>query len=80
MVSCPYEEITADFNALVGGREDDILDPSLENFVHVQRLKWRSHYPEIGGPPSRFSISSVDPLHYLPLTPSIQNGELFNIC
>lgn len=80
MVLCPYKDMTADFDILKEEKRDDNLDPSLNNFIGVQRLRWNALYSETGGPANRFSISSVDPLHYLPLTPSAQNGELFNIC
>ena len=30
--------------------------------------------------PSRFSITSVDPLHYLGIVPTSQNGELLHAC
>jgi hypothetical protein len=80
MVSCPYKDMTAHFDSLKEENRDDNLDPSLNNFVGIQRLKWNLLYSETGGPSNRFSISSVDPLHYLPLTPNSQNGQLFNIC
>jgi hypothetical protein len=31
-------------------------------------------------PPSHFSISSVDPLHYLGITPTVQSAELLQAC
>jgi hypothetical protein len=78
MVSCPYDDFTAEFTELKSEKGYENIDPSLENYVGIQRLRW--NYPNTGDSPSRFSISSVDPLHYLPITPSIHNGELFNIC
>jgi hypothetical protein len=32
------------------------------------------------GRPSNFSITSVDPLHFLGITPTYQSGELLNAC
>lgn len=78
MVSYPYEDVNNELAIFETEEGNDNIDPSLQNFVGVQRLRW--HYQDTGGPPSRFSISSVDPLHYLPITPNIQNGQLFNIC
>lgn len=72
--------MTAHFDNLEEKESDDSVDPDPNNFVSIQRLKWNSLYSETGGPPNRFTISSVDPLHYLPLMPNSQNEQLFNIC
>jgi len=42
--------------------------------MHVSRMR------RAQSPPSRFSITSVDPLHYLGVVPTSQNGELLHAC
>lgn len=79
MASCPYEEITAHFDVLKGNADSNV-DLDLDNFIGIQRLRWKSLHSAVGGLPNRFEISSVDPLHYSPLTPNIQNGQLFSTC
>lgn len=39
-----------------------------------------SRSPNHVGTPSAFSISSVDPLHFLGVTPTYQSGELLHAC
>jgi len=80
MVSCPYKDITSDFDILKEEKIDDNFDPSLNGFLSVQRLRWNSLYSETGGPSNRFSITSVDPLHYLPPTTSSKDEQLFKLC
>jgi hypothetical protein len=52
--------------------EDDVI-PTTE---------MQSYAPTFGvvGTPSKFSIGIVDPLHFLGVTPTIQNGELLQAC
>lgn len=63
---------------------DDFIQYEVFNqqsqFSEDLSLKRYSEYLETGGSPSRFSINVVEPLHYLPIAPTINNGRLFHLC
>ncbi|RDL37623.1 uncharacterized protein BP5553_05056 [Venustampulla echinocandica] len=86
MTSFPYYSDHEEFLGLsqevgqAGQVDQGSWDSNSDNVIAMQRLRWASHNSEAGGPPAYFSINSVDPLHFLPLTPTVQNTELFNIC
>lgn len=52
------------------------------DFKHrAEKLKWELWQTTNGGfPKTCFGISSVEPLHYLPIKPTVLNGELLQIC
>ena len=52
------------------------------DFKHcTEKLKWELWQTTNGGVPKTcFGISSVEPLHYLPIKPTVLNGELLQIC
>ncbi|TVY78251.1 hypothetical protein LSUE1_G006779, partial [Lachnellula suecica] len=80
MVLYPHESNNNDLNLVLKRRkQDNDFGSKGEKSVGTQRLRWKTHTLTASGAPSHFSINSVDPLHFLPIAPSVQNGELFNI-
>jgi hypothetical protein len=55
---------------------------SEDDFKHrAEKLKWKLWQTTNGGiSKTCFGISSVEPLHYLPIKPTMLNGELLQIC
>ena len=51
-----------------------------KTFIKVHRDKLTVQYSPPVGTPSSFSISSVDPLHFLGITPTFESGELLHAC
>lgn len=44
--------------------------------MHLAKSRFAQNIPT----PSRFSITSVDPLHFLGITPLVRSGELLHAC
>lgn len=51
-----------------------------EGHADLKSLQIARRQQKSQSPPSRFSITSVDPLHYLGVVPTSQNGELLHAC
>lgn len=53
-----------------------------DDFKHsTEKLKWELWQTTNGRiPRTCFGISSVEPLHYLPIKPTVLNAELLQIC
>ena len=62
--------------------EDEILHPDgALDVQQTQNLRWAIWYSRMNETIKPcFNIISVDPLHYLPIKPTVQNGELFQVC
>lgn len=54
--------------------------PTGGGLIPIPRIRRGSQSLSVVGPPSRFSISSVDPLHFIGITPTHQAGELLHGC
>lgn len=48
--------------------------------MKIRKLSAKSRFAQNIPTPSRFSITSVDPLHFLGITPVVRSGELLHAC
>lgn len=51
-----------------------------KTLINIHRDQRNVQYSPPVGTPSSFSISSVDPLHFLGITPTYESGELLHAC
>lgn len=54
--------------------------PLPEGLIPIPKIRRGGQSFSVVGSPSRFSISSVDPLHFIGITPTQQSGQLLHGC
>jgi hypothetical protein len=81
MLSAPFGLIESEEDSSQQETQASNLVSSEDFETSAERLKWTVWQSTSGGI-SRpcFGVSSVEPLHYLPIKPTVLNGELLQIC
>lgn len=75
-------DLNGDGNSSQVITREDIINPvdasDVQQTQSQGQVVWYSRMNDMIKP--CFNITPVDPLHYLPIKPTVQNGELFQVC